>query len=336
MLRILHGTHIDFIRLRKLTTILTAAFIVPGLLAIAIFGFNYSIEFTGGTLVQAEFTQPTNVAQVRSALNEAGVGNAEIAQFGSPREYVIRAQEREQVEQIASQANAIAPVIEQGLATAFGAENVTIVRTEAIGPKVGSELRQAAIVAMLLSFVVTLIYLAWRFEWRFGVAAVVATLHDFIASAAFAWYLQLEVSLVVVGALLTVIGYSLNDTIVVFDRMRENLKLDRKSSFYDIINRSVNETLPRTVITGLTTLGTVGALLVFGGPVIRPFALILIFGIIIGTFSSIYVAGPVMLLIENRWPHRAAKNVVGTRQVQPASAAGKARTGRDAERVPVR
>jgi preprotein translocase subunit SecF len=163
-------------------------------------------------------------------------------------------------------------------------------------------LRGQATIALLIAFALTLVYLAWRFEWRFSVAAVLATLHDILATLAFMKYMNIEISVFVVGAILTVIGYSMNDKVVVFDRVRENLKSTKRESLYDLLNRSVNETLPRTVMTGSTTLACLLALLIFGGEVIRPFAWIMIFGIIIGTFSSIYVASPLLLWIENKFP----------------------------------
>ena len=302
MLRIFHGTSYDFIKHRKVAGVITALFIVPGLLLAAIAGFNYSIEFTGGTLVQLRFDQPQQPGDIRAALGAVGIEGAEIQSFGSASEYAIRAQEADEVAQQASGAATVSDRIVGALDQRFGEGSYEVVRTEAVGPKVGSELRQRAILAMLLSFLVTLVYLAWRFEWRFGVAAVIATAHDFLATVAFIRYLDIEVSLVAVGAILTVIGYSLNDTIVIFDRIRENLRKRRKEGLYETINRSVNEVLPRTLLTGPTSLATLLSLLIFGGEVIRPFALIMTFGIIVGTFSSIYVAAPILLYIERRWP----------------------------------
>jgi preprotein translocase subunit SecF len=176
---------------------------------------------------------------------------------------------------------------------------------------VGDELRRNAIIAILISFVVTLIYLAIRFEWRFGLAAVVATAHDIFTTLAFIMMLHLEVSLTVVAAILTVIGYSLNDTIIIFDRVRENLKKQRRESLRDVLNRSINETLPRSIMTHATTLAATLALLLFAGEVIRPFSWVMAFGIFTGTFSSIYVAGALLLYIEYKWP-RAKGESKGT------------------------
>ena len=307
MLRILHNTKVDFIRLWRWSTAITALFIVPGLILIAISGFRYSIEFTGGTLMQLEFVTAPDVGDVRSTLSNAGVGDAEIQTFGSPRELVVRAQDEQHVEQQSIGAESVAQRIRTALDGKYGANAYRVVRMEGVGPRVGAELRQQALIAIVLSFAATLVYLAWRFEWRFGVAAIVATIHDILATLAFMKYMNLEISLFVVGAVLTVIGYSLNDTVVVFDRVRENLKLQRRMSLYDILNLSVNETLPRTVMTGSTTLATLLALLIFGGEVIRPFAWVLTYGILVGTFSSIFVAGPVLLWIERQWPRAAGE-----------------------------
>jgi preprotein translocase subunit SecF len=324
MLRILHDTKIDFIRLWRTAAIVIAVFILPALVLIPISGFNYSIEFTGGTLMQVGFKQPPDVAQVRSALTQGGVPGVEIARFGT-NELVIRAQESSSVErQQSGGAETVATQIRATLDKLFGAGGYDVVRTEAVGPRVGDELRRQAATATLIAFGLTLIYLAWRFEWRFALAAVLATVHDIIASLAFMKYMNIEISVFVVGAILTVIGYSMNDKVVVFDRVRENLRQARKEPLYDLLNRSVNETLPRTVMTGSTTLACLLALLIFGGEVIRPFAWVLTFGIIIGTFSSIYVASPLLLWTERKWPRRVGgKDAVGPRSLGSAPVARK-------------
>jgi len=186
---------------------------------------------------------------------------------------------------------------------------------------VGAELQQKALIAILFSFVTTLIYLAFRFEWRFGLAAVVATAHDVLATIAFIRYLDLEVSLVVVAAILTVLGYSLNDTIVIFDRVRENLRVHGRAKLADVLNRSINETLPRTILTGGTTLATALMLSFFAGEVIKPFALVMTFGIVVGTFSSVFVAAPVLLWIRERSDARERRaGSKGTTDVSPTGA----------------
>ena len=209
----------------------------------------------------------------------------------------------------------MAGTVRRALDQSIGTGQYTVVRTEAVRPKVGRELQGKALTAILLSFVVTLIYLAIRFEWRFGLAAVIATAHDVVATIAFISVMHLEVSLIVVGAVLTVVGYSLNDTIIIFDRVRENLRKYRRQNLYEILNLSINETLPRSVLTHGTTIATTLALLILAGEVIRPFAWVMSFGIFTGTFSSIYIAAPVLLFIEKRWPGEDARGarVFGSR-----------------------
>jgi len=304
MLRILHGTNYDFIRWWKWALGLTLAFLAIGLGSLAFKPPNYSIEFTGGTLMQLEFTQPADAGRIRSTLENAGVHGAEIQQFGSNREYTVRAQDASHVQTQAAGAETIANRIEAVLRQQFGADQLRIVRTEGVGPRVGSELRRGAIVAILISFIITLIYLSIRFEWRFAAAAVIATTHDIIGTVAFITLMRLEISLTIVAGLLTVLGYSLNDTIIIFDRVRENLRKGRKETFYDTLNRSINETLPRSILTHATALASTVALLIFAGEVLRPFAWVMSFGILTGTFSSIYVAAPILLWIERKWPRK--------------------------------
>lgn len=307
MLRVLHNTNIDFIRLWRVSTAFSLLMILPGLIWIIVSGFHYSIEFTGGTLKRIEFRDPApSVADVRSALAAGGLPQVEIQTFGSPNELIMRAQDPATVAQQEAGAEVVSRQITAALDAKFGRESYEVKSTEGVGPKVGSELRRNALIALAIAFLTTLIYLAWRFEWRFGLAAVLATIHDILATLAFMKYMNIEISLFVVGALLTVIGYSLNDTVVVFDRVRENLKKFPKTGLYDLLNRSVNETLPRTVLTGSTTLATLLSLIIFGGTVIRPFAWVLLWGIIIGTFSSVYVASPLLLWINHKWPRHAA------------------------------
>jgi len=307
MLRILHGTNYDFIRWWKHMAAITAGFILVGVVLLFTRGVNRSIEFTSGTLVQVRFAAPPHVDEIRTVVNQAGYPGAEIAQFGDPTEYTIRAQARAGADSV-NASDSTAVQISRALVARYGATGVTLVRREYVGPRVGSELSRNAIIAILISFVVTLIYLAIRFEWRFGLAAVIATAHDIFTTMAFLLMMHLEVSLTVVAAILTVIGYSLNDTIIIFDRVRENLKKQRKESLRDVLNRSINETLPRSVMTHATTLAATLALLIFAGELIRPFSWVMAFGIFTGTFSSVYVAGALLLYIEHRWPRRAGES----------------------------
>jgi len=303
MLRILHDTKIDFIRHWRAAVILTALFVAVGFGSAVFNGwFHSSIEFTGGTLLQLEFKEAPDVARLRATIERAGIPGAEIQQYGSPTAYTIRAQEASAIAAQEAGAEGVARQITDALTADLGEGSYTVSDRMAVGPRVGGELRRGAIIAVLISFLVTLAYLAFRFEWRFGVAAVIATAHDILATVAFIKLLDLEISLTVIAAILTVLGYSLNDTIIIFDRVRENLKKHRKMSLYDILNRSVNETLPRSILTHGTTIAATMSLLFLGGDVIRPFAWVMTFGIFTGTFSSIYVASPILMWVENKWP----------------------------------
>jgi preprotein translocase subunit SecF len=304
MLRILHDTNYDFIRWWKVMAAITIAFIVLGLGSLAIKEPNLSIEFTGGTLMQLKFVNPPDVGEIRATLDQAGIQGAEIQQFGTNRDFTVRAQNAGAVAAQANGAGNVAVRIEQVLKQKFGENTFQVIRTEAVGPRVGKELKNGAITAILLSFLITLIYLSIRFEWRFATAAVIATSHDVFTTIAFLKLMHLEISLTVVAGLLTVLGYSLNDTIIIFDRVRENLRKGRKEALYETLNRSINETLPRSVLTHATAFAATMALLIFAGEVIRPFSWVMAFGIVTGTFSSIYVAAPVLLWIERKWPRK--------------------------------
>lgn len=301
-MRLFKDAKYDFLSVRKRTYVLSTVLVGVGLVSLFLHtGLRAGVEFTGGTLFQVEFSQPTSVADVRDAIGAEGLEGAQIQQFGDSNEYVIRVASFGE-----SGENTVSDNVSGALDDAYGEGAWQFVRTEAVGPKVGSELKEKALIAILMSFALTLVYLAFRFEWRFGVAAIVATAHDITLTFGFLSVFNVEITLATVAAILTILGYSLNDTIVVFDRIRENLKKRRKDSYRDIINDSINETLPRTVLTSGTTLMTLLALFFLGGAVIRPFALVLILGVIIGTYSSIFVASPVLLELEG-WSEKQEK-----------------------------
>ena len=305
MFRILHDTNYDFIKWWKPSLVIRLVFIVGGLLLLAINKLDWSIEFTGGNMMQLRFATPPGDAIVRQTVARAGYDHAEIQQFGSPTEYTVRAQVRGATQESTDSTRVH---IERALAQQFGEGKVEILRTEFVGPKVGAELRRNAALAMLAAFVVTLIYLAFRFEWRFGLAAVIANAHEVFATFAFIALMRLEFSLTVLAAILTVTGYSLNDTIIIFDRVRENLKRGKKESLRDVVNRSINETLPRSVLTHTTVLAACLALLFVAGPVLRPFSWIMAFGVVTATFTSIYVSGALLLWIEHTWPRTTGES----------------------------
>jgi preprotein translocase subunit SecF len=257
---------------------------------------NYGVDFTGGSLIQIQVDANLTAGDLRDALG--GADSPPITRFGEESEFVVRAPVAED-----GSIGAVADTIEAQLAAAFGQDAFEVVRTEQVGAKVGGELQLKALYAILFSFLLTLIYLAIRFELRFGMAAVIATLHDILITLGFLAVFHVEIALPTVAAILTILGYSLNDTIVVFDRIRENMhtKGARKRNPVDLVNQSINETLPRTILTSGTTLAVLLALLVLGGPVIFDFTVVLILGVIIGTYSSIFVASPALIEIQNRW-----------------------------------
>jgi preprotein translocase subunit SecF len=318
MRRLFSDAHYDFISQRRRAYLVSATALAICILSAIIFQFragtwlNYGVDFTGGTLVQVRFTEDVSVAELRSAVDPAFPGS-QISGFGAPNEFLIRAPE------MGDDAGTPADRIRQVLAGSFAAGTYEVLRGESVSAKVGDELQTRAIIAILLSFAATLIYLAIRFEWRFGTAAVIATFHDIILTLGLIAVLRIEVALPTVAAFLTIVGYSLNDTIVVFDRIRENLKGARKGeAFIAVLNKSINDTLPRTVLTSGTTLVTLLSLYLFGGAIIREFALILIFGILLGTYSSIFVAAPALLEIEKRWPGERRKKARVAKVARPA------------------
>ncbi|MDQ3557535.1 MAG: protein translocase subunit SecF [Gemmatimonadota bacterium] len=262
---------------------------------------NYGVDFAGGTVIQVDFAQPISVEQIRSAATAAGQ-RWDITRFGGGGdEFVIRTAAFEGTE-----GRDAGQVVRGILAQRFPQGSYDVVRTEAVGPRAGADLQRQALFAILASFALTLAYIAVRFEWRFGIAAVIATAHDLLVTLGLLSILWNEVSLGTVAAVLTIVGYSLNDTIIVFDRIRENLARSvRRVDYAEVLSRSINETLPRTVLTTGTTLITLFSLYMFGGGVIRIFAQVLIFGIAIGTFSSVFIAAPALYEIERRWPRQA-------------------------------
>ena len=323
-MRLFQHANYPFMQWRRRAYVITAVLLLAGLAGmiknVGQYGswLNYGVDFKGGTLVQLKFNAPVQAEQVRAAAEAAGHDDWEITNFGGANEFIVRMGAFQ-----GSLNQTPAQQVQQVLASRFQPTQYTVVRTEAVGPKVGDELQFRALIAILLSFLITMLYLWVRFEWRFGLAAIAATAHDIFITLGLLAIMGGEVSLGTVAAFLTIVGYSLNDTIVVFDRIREAMGKPRHGrSYMEILNTAINETLPRTVLTASGTLVTLVSLLLFGGPVIRDFALVLILGIFIGTFSSIFVASPVLYFISNRWPHK------DTRQQAAPSASARPRVQR--------
>lgn len=318
-MRIFQNANFPFLAWRRRAYISSAVLLV---LSVGAFVWNmvdpslrswvsYGVDFTGGTIVQVRFDNDTDVEDIRAL---SGAENWEIYRYGSENEFVLRTPAFTQ-----GTDEDVTEVVIATLGEQFDPGEFSVVRTEAVGPKVGAELQRQALIAILLSLAATMIYLAYRFEWRFGLAAVIATAHDVLITLGYIALFRSEVSLTTVAAMLTVVGYSLNDTIVVFDRIRENLGLPhRGQSHTEILDRSVNETLPRTVLTGPAVLATLLSLALFGGPVIRDFALVLIVGTLVATYSSIFVATPILHAVQNRWPPTARKEGARPKRRQEA------------------
>ena len=281
--------------MKKIAFIISGFIISIGLISLMINkGPNFGIDFVGGTIIQLQFQKDIDVGTIRSSLSSVELGNSEIKRFGDTREVLIKAE-------IQKGSKNTAEIVQDVLSRDFSDNPYEIRRIEEVGPKIGRELVWGAIWSVVFAFLLMGIYISWRFEFKFAVGAVAALIHDVFVTVGIFSLLNLEFSLPVVAAILTLVGYSLNDTIVVFDRVRENLKLLRREKNEFIINKSVNEVLSRTIITSLTTLFVIVIIFIFGGEVIHNFAFALLIGIITGTYSSIYVASPIVAV----WKEKA-------------------------------
>ncbi|MGL6315795.1 protein translocase subunit SecF [Vibrio sp. WXL103] len=280
---------IDFMRWSKMAFILSVLMIGAAFATLSTKWLNWGLDFTGGTLIEVGFDQPANLEEIRAALDAQGFGDATVQNFGSARDVMVRLRPRDDMsgEMLGNQ---ILTAIETGTG-----EDVEMRRIEFVGPNVGDELTEAGGLAILVSLICILIYVSIRFEWRLAAGAVLALAHDVIITLGVFSLLQVEVDLTIVAALLTVVGYSLNDTIVVFDRIRENFRKMRKGEPAEVINSSITQTLSRTLITSGTTMFVVISLFTLGGAMIHGFALALLLGITVGTYSSIYVASALSL-----------------------------------------
>ncbi|MDP2516554.1 protein translocase subunit SecF [Photobacterium damselae subsp. piscicida] len=280
---------IDFMRWSKLAFAFSILMVSLSIATVATKGLNWGLDFTGGTLIEVSFENPANLGQIREALEKADFGDAVVQNFGTARDVMVRLQPRDGVK-----GEVLGGQIISALKEGTG-QNVEMRRIEFVGPNVGDELAEAGGLAILISLLCILMYVSLRFEWRLAAGAVMSLAHDVIITVGIFSFLQVEVDLTIVAALLTVVGYSLNDTIVVFDRIRENFCKMRKGSASDIINSSISQTLSRTLITSGTTLFVVIALFLKGGTIIHGFAMALLIGITVGTYSSIYVASALAL-----------------------------------------
>ena len=288
-------THFDFMGKIKMAMTISGLVILIGLGSIALSGgLKYGIDFAGGTLIQLQFKTPPDIEVIRDGLKTIALGESTIQEFGSKRDILIRVQRSEE------KLEAVGSKVRNSLGGKFNKEDITIERVEMVGPKVGRDLREKALLSILYAVIGIVIYISWRFELQYAIAAIIALAHDVLVTMGAFSILDKEFTLVIVAAFLAIIGYSLNDTIVVFDRIRENLRRRGKNTFVQIINASINQTLSRTLLTSGTTLMVVIALFFFGGEIIHDFSFALLVGILVGTYSSIFIASVFLVYWDSR------------------------------------
>ena len=298
MLEILGKTNFDFMGKRHLAFIFSGIMAVLGILAIVQISrgaANLGIDFAGGTAVQLKFDQPIRIDEARKVLEANGLSNAELQEFGQENKLLIRLKASTTIEE------KVADRVVAVFTKEFSSNHFVVDSSTEIGPTIGQKLQQDALIAVAISFAGIILYVAASFELRFGIAAALATFHDVLAVLGAFYVLDKEITLLVITALLTLAGYSMTDTVVVFDRIRENLRMRRRESEETIINNAVNQVLSRTIVTSLTVVLVLIPLTVAGGEVLHDFSLALLWGVIFGTYSSIFVASPLLLL----WPKSA-------------------------------
>ena len=282
-----HNTNIQFLKFKKATLIMSITICFFSIFSLFLNGLNFGIDFKGGTLIEVSSENNINISNVRSVLSSLNLGDVQIQNFGSEKNILIR------IEASSSENNSSALSKITNQLILFG----KIQRTEVVGPKISSELIQKGILAIISAVGLMLFYIWIRFEWQFSLGAVLALIHDVIITIGIFSFFQIEFNLSIIAALLTIIGYSMNDTVVVYDRIRENLRKYKKQDLYDLINISINQTLSRTVLTSFTTLLALFSLYIFGGQVIKGFTLAMIIGVFIGTYSSTFIASQLLHIL---------------------------------------
>ena len=288
-------THFDFMGRIKAAVTFSVILILIGLGSVAVSGgLKFGIDFAGGTLIQLQFKSPPDIEVIRDGLKTIGLGESTIQEFGSKKDILIRVQRSEE------KLEAVGSMVRKSLMGKFNIDEITVERVEMVGPKVGRDLREKALLSILYAIIGIVIYISWRFELQYAIAAIIALAHDVLVTMGAFSIFDKEFTLVIVAAFLTIIGYSLNDTIVVFDRIRENLRRKGKSSISDMINTSINQTLSRTLLTSGTTLLVVIALFFFGGEIIHDFSFALLVGVFIGTYSSVFIASVFLVYWDSR------------------------------------
>ncbi|TDI65161.1 MAG: protein translocase subunit SecF [Alphaproteobacteria bacterium] len=296
-------TAIRFIAKRNMAFVLSGLLMILSVILFFSQGLNFGIDFRGGTLIEIGTPQTADIGLIRSTVGRLGLGDVKIQEFGSPTDVLIFVEAQFSGDENAEQAQQdVARVVKDALDLALG-EGISYRRIEVVGPKVSGELVQQGILAIVMAVILMLIYIWFRFEWQFSLGAVVALVHDVTLTVGIFALTQLEFNLSIIAALLTIVGYSMNDTVVVYDRVRENLRKYKKMELGELLDLSINQTLSRTTMTSLSTLLALFSLYFFGGEVIRGFTFAMIWGVFVGTYSSIFVAAPLLLLtdVKREW-----------------------------------
>ena len=288
------GTQINFLKVRVITFILSAILIFLSIGAFFVNGLNFGIDFKGGTLIEIETSQEIEISGLRDNLNTLELGDVQVQEFGSSKNLLIRVEQQLGGDQVQQD---VVQIVKDSLGS-YLSTDINFRRTEVVGPKVSGELIQSGTIAILVAVFAMLIYIWLRFEWQFSLGAVIALLHDVILTIGVFCLTQLEFNLPIIAAILTIVGYSMNDTVVVYDRVRENLRKFRSKEITSLLNLSINETLSRTIVTSVTTLLALVSLYIFGGEVIKGFTFAMIWGVLVGTYSSIFVAAPLLTYLD--------------------------------------
>lgn len=301
-MEILGKTNIDFIGKRNIAFVISAIISIIGIIGIIQIGrgaANMGIDFSGGTAMQLKFSKPFSIADARTALHKHGIAKADLQEIKDGNMLLVK--------MAGAAVGKPSEMVQEAFKTEFAGNTFTVESSTEIGPSIGDKLRKDTLIAVALSLLGIVLYIAWRFDLKFGIGATLSSLHDVLAMIAVFYLLNKEINLLFITAVLTIAGYSLTDTVVIFDRIRENLHKNLKGAMHTIFNNSINEVLSRTIITSVTTFMAAGALFFLGGEVIHDFSLALMIGIGIATYSSVFVASPIVVILENRALAKSAK-----------------------------
>jgi len=294
-MEILGKTNIDFIGKRNISFVISSIIAIIGIIGIIQIGrgaANMGIDFSGGTAMQLKFSKPFSIADARAALHKHGIAKADLQEIKDGNMLLIK--------MAGAAVGKQSELVQTSFKKEFADNTFSVESSTEIGPSIGDKLRKDTLIAVVISLLGIILYIAWRFDLKFGIGATIATMHDVLAMVAVFYLFNKEINLLFITAVLTIAGYSLTDTVVIFDRIRENLHKNLKGAMHNIFNNSINEVLSRTIVTSLTTLMAAASLFIFGGEVIHDFSLALLIGIGVATYSSVFVASPIVVLLENR------------------------------------